>query len=131
MSAEGGDLSTTAESDLPSGSLLGAFFDAQLKSRCALLLEARTHPLCAGVGEEVISYTGTVLCLSTEYVRNEQDLTPSLAATLASALRPAAEPVFIAQLQHNLNEIFSKEDSTAAPIGKQQVFQSPPCIEAI
>ena len=41
-----------AEGDLPpSDSLLGTFFDAQLKSRCAVLVEARTHPLCAGVGE--------------------------------------------------------------------------------
>ena len=48
----GGGGVSAARSDLPpSDSLLGTFFDAQLKSRCAVLVEARAHPLCAGVGE--------------------------------------------------------------------------------
>ena len=49
-----------ARSDLPpSDSLLGTFFDAQLKSRCAVLVEARTHPLCAGVGEVITLIYGS------------------------------------------------------------------------
>ena len=51
----------------------------------------------------------------------QQDLLPSIAATLAAALRPTAEPVFVAQLQRNLKESFSKEDSAGALPGKQQV----------
>eukprot|EP01036_Dinobryon_divergens_P033435 gene33435-43215_t len=96
---EGGP-SSVAGSDLPTDSLLDAFFDSQLKNRCALLLEGRTHPLCAGIGEDLLS---------------------SIAAPLASAVRPAAEPVFIAQLQRNLKESFAKEDSAASIQGKQQL----------
>ena len=90
-------------SGLPTGGVLSDFFDSQLKKYCQSALE--DHPLAVGIREVSVRVSARCFLTVTQQ-RCSQGVLSAMAGPSATALRPTAAPVFVAQLQQRLTESY-------------------------